>query len=212
MLNQLDPNNSFWQDDELVGYVNDAISIYFLEIQAVNEGQFTTTVSLNIVANQELIALPSDFFKVKNLWKKVSDGYVELNYRNSVDQGYITSGGGDLSNFLPSYYFRENNLVLRNTPGFSEVGGILMEYIQFPAQLLWSSDALTNNIPAVFKELLVAYAVYKAKLKESLVNGVDVVSRAETHLATLYGQFKLNIAPRSKNPTFVRPFNPESEG
>ena len=75
-LNQLDPNNSFWRDDELTGYLNDAIRRYFVECVHVNEGYFTIQTGgvvpdLNIIANVETITLPSDCFEVKNVWKKL---------------------------------------------------------------------------------------------------------------------------------------------
>lgn len=210
MLGQRDPLNSYWKDDELTDYINEAVRIYFLECVLANEGYFTTQTDLNIVANTETIALPTDCFEVKNVWKKVTNGYIVLPYRNSMVESYSTQGGSSSESYIPSYYFQSNNLVLRPTPNFSETAGIRIEYIQFPDNMVWGGDSMTNQVSPVFKQLIVMYAVYKAKLRESMVNGVATYAVAETNLNRLYILFKDTITQRSKNPTYVVPFNPES--
>lgn len=209
LLNQQDPNNSFWKDTELTSHLNEGVRIYFMEVERANEGQFTAQTDLNIVNNAAEVALPADFYKVRTLYKKVSDGYIALPYRNTINEGYSTQGGSGSDTYLPSYHFRGNNLVLRPTPNYSETAGLRLEYVQFPDTMVWGGDSLTSQVSPIFKNLIVAYAVYKAKLKESMVNGVDVHSIAEKHLAVLYDSFKNAIAPRSKNQTFVVPFHPE---
>lgn len=216
MLKQPSAQNSFWTDAELVDYIDEATRLYFLECVEANEGYFTVQTGgsipdLDIVVNTETVALPADCFQVKNLWKSVSQGYVILGYRNNLTSGYSTQGGTSSESFFPSYYFQGNNLVLRDTPNFSQVGGLRLEYIQFPDNMIYGGDTLTNQISPVFKQLLVMYAVYKAKLSESMVNGVNVYAVAKTNVDELYQIFKQTIVRRSKNPTYVESFNPEIE-
>ncbi len=208
LLNQPESTNSFWSDSELIEYINEAVRIYFVEVAHANEGQFTTTSDLNIVSGTETIALPSDFFEAKALYKKVTDGYVVLPYMNNMTESYSTTGGSSSNHYFPSYYFRGNNLVLRDVPGLSETAGLRLEYIQFPETMVTGGDSLTSQVSPVFKQLIEMYAVYKAKLKESLVSGVNVQGPAVDNLKDLYGAFKESITNRSKNPTFITPFNP----
>ena len=213
ILNQRDPNNSLWQDDELTNYVNEGVRIYFTEAQAANEGYFAASVNLNITANDEAVALPVDCFKVRALYKKTSDGgYILLPYRNNMTEGYSTQGGNGLNNYIPYYYFGDNNLILRPVPNFSETAGLRLEYIAFPDNMIWGGDSMTDSVSPIFKQLIVMYAVYKAKFKESLVSGGMMHKLAEEHLGALYQNFKNAISERSKNPTYVIPFNPETEG
>jgi hypothetical protein len=212
LLNQPDPNNSFWSDEELSSYANEGIRIYFAELMSINEGHFTATDDLDIVANTETIALPTDFVEARAVYKKVNNGYVILPYRNNLSEGYSTQGGTNSETYLPYYYFRGNNLVLRPVPQFSETDGIKIEYIQFPDTLVNGGDALTSQISPVFKQLIEMYIVYKAKIKESLVIGSDTTKIAAGNLSELTKQFKDVVALRSKNPTAIVPFNPESEG
>lgn len=209
LLNSPDPSNSMWKDNEIKAYLDEAIRMYFLECVVANEGYFTTTSNLNITANTETIALPTDCFEIRQVWKKITDGYAILPYRNLVTEGYSTQGGSSSEFYLPYYSFQGQNLVFRPTPNFSETAGIKLEYIQFPDQMIWGGDSLTNQISPVFKQVLVAYAVYKAKFKESLVSGSDLVSLPERHLNRLVESLRATLVRRSKGPTYTQPFNPE---
>jgi hypothetical protein len=209
LLNQPDRNNSFWSDEDLTEYINEAIRVYFVEVHHANEGLFTTTTDLNIVADTETIALPSDCFEIKAVYKKVSNGYVPLGYDNSAS-GYSTQGGSGAEAYFPKYSLRGNNLVLRPTPNFSETAGIKLEYIQFPETVVNGGDAMTAQVSPIFKPLIEMYAVYKAKLKESMVNGVVMHKVPEDNLKDLYGMFKEATSRRTASPTFVTPFDPET--
>ncbi len=212
LLNQPNPLNSFWSDEELIRYLNEAVRIYFAEMSMINEGQFSKQVDLDIVTDTDTVALPSDFFSIKNVFKKVTNGYIMLPYRNNVTEGYSTQGGTSGNNYLPYYSFRVNSLLLRPVPNFSETGGLRVEYIAFPDMLVYGGDALTSGISPVFRQVIEMYAVYKAKLRESMTNGVAMHKVAEDSLNQIYTQFKAAITPRSHNPTFVVPFSPETDG
>lgn len=209
LLNQPTASNSFWTDAELDTYINEAIRIYFAELTKIDEGHFTTSVTLDLTANVETVAMPSDFFAMRALYRKSDTSYLILSYRNNLTEGYTTDGGAPYDAYAPYYYFRGNSIVLRPIPGTSETAGLLMEYIQFPETLVAGGDLLTAQISPVFSQVIEMYAVYKAKMKESLVNQTDTASMAKSNLAELHKQFMDVIQLRSKNPTSIIPFNPE---
>lgn len=208
MLGEPNPTNSYWTDEELTRYLNEGIKLYFNEVIQLDQGHFTTTTTLNITANTETIALPSDCVSVVNLYKKVQDEYVLLPYRPNRTQGYSTKGGNTSTTYLPSYYFRGNNIVLRDTPEFSETAGLLLEYVQFPTIMLYGGDTLTSQVAPIFTQVVEMYGVYKAKLKESMRNGSGVHQVAESNLGTLLTQFKDAVADRARYPKSVEPFDP----
>lgn len=212
LLNQPDSNNSFWRDTELTEWINEGVRLYFAEVILMNEGHFVTQVDLNIVTDTETVALPTDCFQVRALYKKIPRGYEMLPYRNNLTEGYSTEGGSSGASYIPSYYFRANNFVLRPVPNFNETAGLRLEYIQFPDAMINGGDSLTNQVSPVFKSIIEMYAVYKAKLKESLVNNITTYAGAEQNLSALVKQFKDVLQGRSKNPTFMIPFNPEYGG
>lgn len=207
MLNQPDPSNSTWTDAFLIKQIKNGVHRYFGEVVQNVEGHWTKATTLNIVSGAETIALPSDFFEVKGVWKVVSDGRVPLTYLNNLDTMVITQGDASGSeSYFPNYSFIENNLKLNPVPNYSETGGLYLEYVYFPETMLNAGDTLTSNVAPVFAELIETYAVYKAKVQESLVSGVDTSALAKAHLNELYGQFANTIRNRSKNPQFIRPY------
>jgi hypothetical protein len=212
LLNQPDSNNSFWRDTELTEWLNEGVRLYFNEIVNTDEGHFVALTDLNIVTDTETVALPSDCFKIRSLYKKVINGYEMLPYRNNHTESYSTQGGTSSNSYLPYYYFRANNIVLRPIPNFSETAGLRLEYVQFPDTMVNGGDGLTTQVSPIFKNVIEMYAVYKAKLKESLVNGVNTYSGAESNLGVLVKQFRDTIEQRSKNPTYIIPWNPEFGG
>jgi hypothetical protein len=207
-LNQLDPNSSFWSDEELTNYANDGVSQFFQIINDEAEGQFDTTASLDLVAGQDTVSLPSDCFEVRSIYVVQSGQNVMCPYKNNVTDGYMTTGTNTSSTYTPYYYFRSGNIVLRPIPQYSQTGGLLVEYTQFPQSLITGGDSLTSGISPVFKELVVKYICYQAKLKEASVMGGDSHRAIEAHLAALLMQFKQSISGRSKYPQFVIPFEP----
>jgi hypothetical protein len=209
VLGQTNASNSTWTDEELIEYLNKGIRRYFIEIVQTGEGQFTTTSDLDLVASTETVALPSDFFKIKNVWKRVSGGYQILNYRNSLSEGYSTTGSSTGDSYRPNYYLRGNNLVLRPVPSSSETDGLRIEYVQFPETMLTGGDSLTAQVSPVFKDLIEAYAVYMAKLKESMTNGSSLYGPAQEHLNAKFASFREVMSEIVMNPTYVEPFNPE---
>jgi hypothetical protein len=208
ILRQPDSQNSNWKDEELKIYINEGIRLYFVEVAQSNEGLFATNTTLNLVANTESVALPVDCFEVRALYKRMPSGYVALSYNNAGNLDYSTQSGGNASSYTPYYSFEGNNLILRPIPDFSETAGLKLDYIRFPETLVNGGDSLTSQISPIFKQVVEMYAVYKAKLSESMVSGVVMHKIPEENLNALYNVFKQAIERRSKNPTYVQPFNP----
>lgn len=209
VLRQQKASNSTWDDTELTVYANDAVRRYFLEINERAEGQFDAQVDLDIVTNTDTVALPTDCFEVRALYKLNNNTYEIVPYRNNLTDSYDNQPTGSADLYSPYYYFRGDNLVLRPIPGFSQTGALRLEYTQFPETLIWGGDSLGNKISPLFRELIVMYIVYKAKISEDLNTGNSDTSRkAAEHLAYLEVQFKESVGNRSKYPQFVVPFNP----
>lgn len=209
MLGQPNPLNSTWSDDDIKHYLNEGIRMYFVEVIKNSEGYFMTSTNLNIVANQEAVALPTDFYEVRALYIQRTNGWEILTYSNDITNGFQTNSGTSGNTYSPFYYFLGNNIILHPTPNFSQTGVLRLDYVQFPDQMLNGGDPLTSQVSPIFKQLLTMYAVYKCKLQESLVNGVDLSGLAAQDLNNIYNSFKAAINKRSQYPEFVVPFNPE---
>ena len=208
LLNQPNASNSFWSDAEITAYLNEAIRMYFLEVTNNDEGFWTKTADLTITNNVETIALPSDCFEVKAIYKAVNNGFIVLPYRNAESDSYSTQGGTGTNTYFPSYYFRDNSIVLRPVPNMTEAAGLRIEYIYFPDMLQNSGDTMSANVLPIFRQLIEMYAVCKAKMKESLANGIDLTPVAQSNLNSIYKLFIDTVRNRSKYPQFIKSFNP----
>lgn len=212
-LGQPNPANSFWTDEEIKEYLNEGVRMYFAEVVKNSDGYFnaTTPALLDVVSGTETVALPTDFFEARALYIQRNNGWEVLEYRNDITSSFVTSGFSNGSNtFSPYYFFRANSLVLRPTPQFSQTGVLRLEYMAFPDQMIHGGDAMTNQVSPVFKQLIEAYAVWKAKMKQSMVSGVDMVSIPASQLKVIETLFRDTINKRSQYPEFIVPFTPES--
>lgn len=211
MLGQPSAQNSTWTDEELTVYLNEGVRRYFTEVVTVAEGQFAAQVDLNIVSGVDAITLPVDFFKALIVYIARPDGSFEpLVYKNNLTEGYTTQGPSGNTAYTPWYYFRGNTLILRDVPQYSQIAGIRMEYIQFPATLVNGGDTMSAQVLPVFRDLIETYAIYKAKMRESLSNGINTYGPAKENLNDLYLSFKESITQRSLYPVYVTAFNPEN--
>lgn len=207
-LNQRDPDNSYWADDELTLYINDATRFYFQMLNEYAEGQFDTSTTLDLVSGTETVSLPSDFFEIKSIYYHSGDDRIVMRYANNINESYSVQNTGT-GDFIPSYYFRGNSIVLRPIPNSDKSPGLTLEYTRFPEEVIWGTDSLPSGISAPFKEMIVTYAIYKAKVKESASLGVNTYQGYLNHLDILTKQFKETATMRSKYPQFVKPFIPE---
>lgn len=207
-LGQLKEDNSFWKDDELTLYINDGLRHYFTVIAEGGDGQFDTSTTLALVANQETVPLPTDCYEVRALYIVQTDRNAILRYDNNITDSYTTLNNSGGNNYQPTYYFRGEDLVLRPMPNFSNPAALVLEYTKFPETLITGGDVLTKGISPIFKELVVKYAVYQAKLRESSVRGGDTYLPVQKHLSDLFQNFKNIANARTKYPQFIKPFNP----
>lgn len=190
-------------------HLNDGIALYFTDINMAAEGQFDTTTTLSCVSGTETIALPVDCFSVKALFIQLTTGeMVPLVYRQNFTDSYDSTVATSQAGYVPYYYLRGNDIVLRPAPGFNATNNLTLEYTALPTTLIYGGDTLTAGISPIFKELVVMYAVFKAKLTDDLVNNGTSSQAAGTHLGNLYQKFKNAIAERSKYPQFIAPFIP----
>jgi hypothetical protein len=178
----------------------------------MNEGLFSKKTTLNIVANQETIDLPSDFFQVRSLYKIISNGAVILRYDNNLTNSYATDVGSGTESYFPFFYFRNNQLVLRPEPTFSQTAGLSLEYYYLPDMINTAGDRMDVSVTPLFKQLIEMYAVFKAKMSQSLVTGVDMTPVAKANLSDIYTRFIETVKYRAKYPQFTVPFSPESYG
>lgn len=209
MLNQPRAENSRYTPAAMTTWANNAIRQIFGIVNKQAEGQFDKTTTLNIVLNTETVALPTDCFSIRALYKVQGTVNRRLEYKPDVILDYDNnSQNSGSTTYEPYYYLRGNNLVLRPIPGFSETGGLILEYTAYPQILVSSADTLDAGVSPLFEELITSYVIYKAKMQDDLAGGGSSRVPAQEHMADLYRNFKDQLSERSKAPLYISPFEP----
>ena len=122
-----DSNNIRWPLAEVTNYINQAYRFYWNKlVNASYNGILATPATLDLVAGTSTVALPSDFYKAKNIYRVLDDKSVPLDYREGFDD-YIYSEYS-MGTYMPSVKIRGSNLVFNPPPQSSVTGGIMIEY------------------------------------------------------------------------------------
>lgn len=189
----------------------------FLTVNEAGEGQFDKTTNLSITGGVDTIALPSDCFSVKAVFKVQGTIARRLEYHQNIVNDYdLSQSSQGSSSYEPYYYFRGNSLVLRPIPGATETTtqgvspsvGLIMEYTAYPSVLVYGSDTLDNGMSPLFKELIVSYIIAKAKFKDDLSGQGQGYALANSRMVDLFRQFRHQLMERSKAPQYINTFEP----
>lgn len=190
-----------------------------MTVNEAGEGQFDKFTNLGITGGNELVALPADCFAIKTIHKVQGTIARRLEYHQNIVNDYdLTTSSQGSSSYEPYYYLRGNNIVLRPIPGATETGGasspntatggLLVEYTAYPQVLVYGGDTMDNGMSPLFKELIVMYVVFKAKLKDDLSGQGAGVRVAQQHRDDLFKQFRHQLMERSKAPQYISTFEP----
>lgn len=158
-----DKNAVRFTQPEAYFYLNEAYKYYFARLVSCGYGSLIKSPpsSLNITANDNKVALPSDFLRVR-LLERVIDAcwypmkYIE-NYNYSED---TTSAYGDE---IPDYSFIGNNIVLKNTPTESVTGGLRLTYWAYATEMTTSTSTPDSGFNEQWHGMIPVLAAIYAK-------------------------------------------------
>lgn len=196
---------SFWSDADLNRYINTAYYHYWKMLIEADHPTAKQSTTLNITSDTATIALPSDYVETSLVERVFSDRTVPLKFSERKEGTNYTGAGVAETNYLPTYRFTGNNLVLEPTPQVSVTGGIKLTYFYLPTQL--SADGDTPTINAIHHEMIGVRAARLAKLKEESVGqgGADVISFG-LELADMEKGWEEFIERTTAQPEYVHPW------
>jgi hypothetical protein len=136
----------------------------------------------NLVADQSLYGLPSDYRKMIRV--EIAPEDADERYR--VTRTDINSYGHPVDYYgdetEPTYTIRGDNIEIKPTPEDSITDGLWMYYVETVSDL--SADDDEPNLPPEFSDLPVEYATAKAKARLGLMD------EAQLHLAEFYRELE----------------------
>lgn len=193
-----DNTSSFWTDSILTTYFNIIQQEVQQEIIQTFEDYFLTSTDLAIVNGTSDYTLPTGFIKARRLEdRRVTTAPVEIlpctiNDRSGGGGGKFTIASATV--FAGGYYIRGNQIVLTDTPTYTNSAAIRLYYIKSLADV--TAASLTSEIPIEHHRVLVwgivKYALFQQQSDNTLAN-------AE------YDKHMSNIKKQAENRQIQRP-------
>lgn len=167
-----DNTSSFWKDSELMTYFNMTQHDVANEIIQSFEDFFVTQTTLSIVSGCADYTLPARFIKARRVEDfrnstNPSEVYPVTMNDTGARSTYAFNGSGS---FLPGgYYIRGNQIVLTETPTFTNASAIRMYYVRALADVTAASDS--SEIPVEHHRVLVWGIVRMMRYQEEADTG-----------------------------------------
>ena len=151
-------------------------------IASLAQDYYVRLAKTNLVADQSLYGLPSDYrrmIRVETAPEDADERYKATRAdTNSFDDP--VDYYGDATN--PTYSIRGNNIEIKPTPENNITNGLWMYYVETVEDM--SADDDEPNLPPEFNDLPVEYATAKAKARLGLMD------EAQLHLAEFYRELE----------------------
>jgi hypothetical protein len=205
----------FWDDDELIDYVNEGYFYYWNWLIQAQHALCVTSDTLDMVSGVATCALPSDCVSCKLVERVVGAATIPMEYFVRYETSNRTQGvaASSLIGYLPRYHFEGANLILEPTPSIDEDDGIKVTYYKQPTRLADGSDEPLPPLDDFYSDLLVIYAVICAKEKEEMISpgtgGIDTAPFLGRQ-QRLEQKFKEMIELPTEARIYVEPFGIET--
>lgn len=159
--------SDFISDEQWKRYINKGLgNLYDLLVANYGEGYFTETGSeIHVPAGTGEVALPSDFYKLVGIEKKVGSSWVPLEDFQFGERSLIVESG-----MAPRYCLQSEKVLLR--PLSHSALDVRFIYIKEFSKLLTTSD--TFNFKSSWDDYVICKAALKARDKEE--SDVSVVA------------------------------------
>lgn len=163
-----DNTSSFWTDSILTTYHNLVQQDLQNVIVQADEEFFVTASYLGISAGTAEYTLPSDLIKVRRVEDNRDPGSpIEIVPVRLNDRGILYSSEHEIrsrSNFQGGYYLRGNQIVLTDTPTFTNASAIRVIFSKRVADVTAGTN--TSEIPAQYHHVTVWGIVQKALFQQ----------------------------------------------
>ncbi len=168
-----DNTSTFWTDSQLITYVNMVQHEVANEIVQAFEDYFVTQTNLSVVSGCADYTLPARFIKVRRVEdirnpNNPSEVYpITMNEKESLGNQSLLNGS---SSYWPGgYYIRGNQIVLTDTPTFTDTSAIRMYYVRALANITSPNDS--SEIPVEHHRVLVWGLIRMMRYQEEADTG-----------------------------------------
>jgi len=186
--------------------INEAYQQYQLDLIESGEGDFLVRTTINIVANQANYALPAGWVKTERIEKQLSYGTRPLfmDKRLYSTNPNLYTYTGDL--YLPTYRYRNREIIFEPTPQSSQANGIIHEYYALQPVLTADGDSPVAGFIEPWQTMLVLYATIAELEGKDAIGGVSDIATFRARLEKAETKFYDSMEQRSESPQQVEPY------
>ena len=181
-----DNTSSFFTDSILMNYHNLIQQEVQQEVVQADEDYFVTQAFLSVVANTAEYTLPATFIKarrvedVRNAASPVEIFPVTINQRGHVSyDGFRTGSQGALGG---AYYLRGNQIILTDTPTFTNASAIRLHFITRLTDV--TAATTSSDLPAEHHRVLI-WGIVKLALFQQQSDTTLADREYEKHMARM---------------------------
>ena len=161
--------DEFWSRDEILAWINEAFTTYLQWMVTSGEGEFETSLTLDLLEGREKYPLPQELLKVSKVERKVGELWTPIRYKRDqfASTGQSTTGVQPADEY--TYRFTGGyEIVIAPTPVATESGVLRVWYYYIPAYIrrgrLQSRPA--REFLAVWNYMLIVSATISAMQKD----------------------------------------------
>jgi hypothetical protein len=144
-------------------YINEAYKYYYARLVSCGyKSLLTTPTLLDITADSELVALPSDFLRATLVERVIDDIWYGM-CPFEKDSDYVEYTDWVDSDDIPQYSFQGNNLVLIDVPTESVTEGIRLTYWPVATEMSETTDTPDTGFNSMWHGLIPVLAAIYAK-------------------------------------------------
>lgn len=195
-----------FSDASINANINEAYQQYQLDLIESGEGDFLTRTTINLVANQANYALPADWVKTERLERQLTFGTKPL-YNDkrlyAINPSYAVFSG-DV--YIPTYRYRNREIIFEPTPQVSEAAGIIHEYYALQPILAADNATPATGFIEPWQTMLVLYATIAELEGKDAIGGVSDIATFRARLEKAEQKFRDSLEGRSESPQQVEPW------
>lgn len=144
-------------------FLNDAYKYYYNRLVDAGCKRILTTDDLDLTADTETVALPSDFYFIYKLSRILTNDRIPLKYSSDLGSVKYTSGSATGDGYLPKYDVQGTNLLLNPTPAADETDALWLEYYPTITEMVGDSTTTATGFSSQWHPLIPLRAAYVIK-------------------------------------------------
>ncbi len=198
--------NGRFYDVSINNNLNEAYRQYQEDWINNGEGALVTRATIDLVANQEAYALPSDWVRTERIERQLTFGTKPLDKYERYETSNVTISSNSGDWFLPTYRFRNQSIIFEPYPTFSQTAGMIHEYYALQSTLAVDGDSPVSGFLESWQDMCVIWATIAELEIKDAVGGTSDANAWRARLEAMEERFRKTMYRRTEQRDCVEPY------